>query len=64
MVYTRLYMVMHGYTLLYVVIMSLMCLWLSLVLYRIIIGLAAFYAWARTKHFGCHSVITLAAAGE
>ena len=22
-----------------------------------IIGLAAFYAWARTKHFGCHSVI-------
>lgn len=37
MVYTRLYMVMHGYTLLYVVIMSLLCLWLSLVLYRIII---------------------------
>ena len=21
-----------------------------------IIGLAAFYAWARAKHFGCHSV--------
>ena len=21
------------------------------------VGLAAFYAWARTKHFGCHSVI-------
>ena len=26
-----------------------------------IIGLAAYYAWARTKHFGCHSVIGLAA---
>ena len=22
-----------------------------------VIGLAAFYAWARAKHFGCHSVI-------
>ena len=21
-----------------------------------VIGLAAFYAWARAKHFGCHSV--------
>ena len=29
-----------------------------------VIGLAACNAWARAKHFGCHSVITLAAAGE
>ena len=28
------------------------------------IGLAAFYAWARAKHFGCLSVITLAAVGK
>ena len=24
----------------------------------LLIGLAAFYAWARAKYFGCHSVIT------
>ena len=23
----------------------------------VLVGLAAYYAWARTKHFGCHSVI-------
>ena len=29
-----------------------------------VIGLAACNAWARAKHLGCHSVITLAATGE
>ena len=24
--------------------------------YFLIIGLAAYYAWVRAKHFGCHSV--------
>ena len=24
-----------------------------------VIGLAAFYAWARTKHFGCHYRVSL-----
>ena len=33
------------------------CVYTSVNLLQInIIGLAAFYAWARAKHFGCHSV--------
>ena len=30
--------------------------WLLYLINRQLIGLVAYYAWVRTKHFGCHSV--------